>query len=194
MELMDTDFVCPVVSPEHSINQAWQVLGACCHNSDSLVLVTNKDKQLEGVINPESIFKSIEPGILNVAARMPGGGVFNEGNHLIACLLPNRSIKEIMLPVDKIALNSTDTVTKAFFLLLNNDVGALPVLNVYKHVIGIVNAADVFHALGLSSSYCKLAFPGYDYSRHGVFNTSHVNSSNDLNNESSEQKRLRSQP
>jgi len=194
MELMDTDFDYPIVSPGHSISQAWLILGACCQSSnysiysERLVLVTNNENQLEGVINLETFFKSMDPGALNVAARVPGGGPINEANYMVAYLLPNRRVEEIMLPVDKIALKSTDTVNKAFFILLNNDVGILPVLNIFKHVIGIVHAADVFHVLGLSSSFCKLAFMGYDYSRHGAFNADRVSGGNHLKNELPEKK------
>ncbi len=188
MELMDTDFNYPIVPPEYSLGQAWRAMGAhsrngnCgSHNSENLVLVINHENQLEGVINFEILSRSMDSGVYNMAARVPGGGLIN-GADYIAYLLPDRRVEEVMLPVDKIALKSTDPVNKAFYILLNNDVDTLPVLNIFRHVIGIIHAADVFHVLGLGSSYCKLAFVGYDYPRHGTIGTDVMNNREQLPN------------
>ncbi len=159
MDIMKPPNYYPTVSSGHSIQQAREITDSFYHHNpgdtrtgERMALVVDEENQLAGLINMES---------LQHIPRPPGSNAKNEGGAMTA--------EDIMMPANKIALKSTDTAGKAFAILYDNNVGTLPVLNIFRQIIGVVQAGDVFHALGLRSSFLKLAFTGYDYQRYGLF-------------------------
>lgn len=179
MDIMHMPGDHPTISPEQTIQQAWQIINTHyqggyweLQKSERLVLVINEENQLVGLLNSALIMKHLDENLYTIASRIPGGFLENEGAAIH--LLPSRKVHDIMLPVDKIALKSTDTVSKALTILLNNNLGCLPVLNIYNQIIGIVHAGDVFHHHKLGSSFYKSAFMNYDYYRYGLFDDYYV--------------------
>jgi len=181
MDIMKRPNNHPTVSLGHSIQQAREIIDSFYHNNpdasrtgERVALVVDEGNQFAGLINMESLHWNIDPWVYNVISRAPGCILENEGGGITTSLLPHHKLEDIMIPSDKIALKSTDTASKAFSMLCDNNVGTLPVLNVFRQIIGIVKAGDVFHALGLGSSFLKQAFMGYDYQRYGLFDDYYV--------------------
>jgi len=181
MDIMKRPNNCPTVSLEHSTQQAWEITGSFYNNNpgvsrtgERMALVVDEENQLAGLINMESFYQNIDPWVYNVISRIPGCLLENEDGAITTSLLTRCKLEDIMIPADKIALKSTDTASKAFSILCDNNVGTLPVLNIFRQIIGIVQAGDVFHTLGLGSSFLKQAFMGYDYQRYGLFDDYYV--------------------
>ncbi|AGL03008.1 CBS domain-containing protein [Desulfoscipio gibsoniae] len=171
----------PTVSLGQSIQQAWEIITSFYYNNsgvsctgERMALVVDEENQFTGLISLESFHQSTDPWVHNVISRTSVRILENECDEITSSLLPHRKLEDIMIPVDKIALKSTDTASKAFSILCDNNVGTLPVLNIFRQIIGIVQAGDVFHALGLGSSFLKQAFMSYDYQRYGLFDDYYV--------------------
>ncbi|SFQ94590.1 CBS domain-containing protein [Desulfoscipio geothermicus] len=182
MDIMRPPADYPTVTPEQTIRQAWHIMGSHYRNrrfeydnGERLLLVVNKENRLVGLVNGALITKHVDARVYELASRVPGGFLENESDPATACLLPRLKVSDIMLPVENIALKSTETITKALFIMLRNNLGSLPVLNIYRQVVGTVAAGDVFHHHGLGSGYCKTAFMNYDYLRYGLFDDYYAN-------------------
>lgn len=181
MDIMCPSTGYPKLSPEHTIRQAWDIIGDFyrdrvdeLRSGGRVALVLDEEEQLVGLLTLRSILDALDPQTYAIASRVPGGLLEEGESTSIAFMLPDLKVREIMLPGEKITLKSTDFVAKALQMLLGNNVGALPVLNIFHRVIGVVPAGEVFHSVGLRSSFGKLAFAGYDYTRHGVFDDYYV--------------------
>ncbi len=175
MDLMRTVRDYPVITPSDTITKAWRVMSRFYRDkrdepgNESPVLVVDEESRLVGLVNRGIIMRNIDSRLYGIALRVPGGFLENDENGATGCLLPRRMVSAVMLPAGKIALKSTDTTVKALFMLLNNNLGTLPVINIYQQVIGMVHAGDVFHNHGLGSGFCKTAFMGYEYIQYGLF-------------------------
>lgn len=94
------------------------------------------------------MIKTFDQRYLAVARRIPG---FFEVNLFGNCIEQSqRAVKEIMYHNEEILLKSWDSVSNTLRIMLKHRLETLPVVNVFRQVIGIVRIADVYKELALS--------------------------------------------
>jgi len=136
---------------------------------ERIALVYDDDECLAGVLAQKAIMMTITPAARESVDRVLRG-FLEEGGGFFSCILnPDIKIKEVMTPVEQVAVKSTDTIVKDMPVLLKNNLSAFPVVNIWGKVIGMLRRGDVFHHLGLNSAFCKLGFSGCDWDHYGVF-------------------------
>lgn len=177
MDIMVSPDGYPTLAPYYSLTRVWQVVrefysarGEGLPARDRVALVCDDEGRFEGLITFEMLLETIAPRIRRAAYSLPGGLMEEAaGFSPDAFLESGRTVREIQLPANRVALKSTDTIAKALQALLKNNLGTLPVVNAFGQVHGMVKSRDVFNNLGLASGFAKLAFSGYDWSSCGVF-------------------------
>jgi CBS domain-containing protein/CheY-like chemotaxis protein len=110
------------------------------------VLVFDEKYQLMGMLTLRDVVKGLEPkfakdaGLIkadpNLAVLM--GDMFGPGMKEAS----QKAVSEVMSPI-KVTVNGEDPITKALFLMIQENVGMMPVL-LDKKVVGIVRMSELF--------------------------------------------------
>jgi len=104
------------------------------------VLVLDDNQDLVGILTIRTILKAIELQSIGPSwASLFAGPIIRSGL--------NMPVREVMRPVLKPFVKSTDTVIQAIHTLLRSQVNILPVLERGK-VVGIVRSIDFFEIIG----------------------------------------------
>ncbi|MEW6660428.1 MAG: CBS domain-containing protein [Thermodesulfobacteriota bacterium] len=110
------------------------------------VLVFDEKYQLMGILTLRDIIRGLEPRFLKETNLI-------KGDPSLAVLLgdffgPNikeqsqRAVSEVMSPI-KVTVNAGDSLPKALFLMVKENVGLIPVMQDHK-VAGMVRLTDIF--------------------------------------------------
>lgn len=115
------------------------------------VLVFDEKYQLMGMLTLRDIIKGLEPRFLKESAVMEGvkvatdpslsilmGELFGPGLKEAS----KRPVSEVMSPV-KVTINADDSVAKAIFVMIKENVGLMPVMQDNK-VAGMIRLSDLF--------------------------------------------------
>lgn len=176
MDLMLPPGGYPKLSHDMNLTRAWQEMtefykkqNESISAEERLALVCDEDECLAGILTQEAIMKTIAPAIRESVGRLMGG-FLEEGGGFFNCLLnPNLKVTDVMIPAERVAVKSTDTIVKEMPVLINNNLSAFPVVNIWGKVIGMLRSGEVFHNLGLNSAFCKLGFSGCDWNHYGIY-------------------------
>ncbi|SFQ94609.1 CBS domain-containing protein [Desulfoscipio geothermicus] len=115
------------------------------------LMVYNDDDALVGMVTMREMLKTFNQRYLAAVRRVPG---YYEGNLNANCIEQyRRSVREIMCADEEIMLKSWDSLVVALRIMLKHRLEALPVINIYHKVIGIVRIADVYEELGLNARH-----------------------------------------
>lgn len=118
-----------------------------------VILVFDEKYNLMGSLSVKEILKGLEPGLVRPGGiaetdEMPGPPqpnwemLFSEE----AAIRSERPVSEIMTPVSKF-VEPGDSIKKAAYVLLYNELFLLPVLEDRKKLVGLVRMIDIFDAL-----------------------------------------------
>jgi len=110
------------------------------------VLVFDEKYQLMGMLTLRDIIKGLEPKFAKDAGLIkadPGlavlmGDMFGPGMKEAS----QKAVSEVMSPI-KVTVNGEDPITKALFLMIQENVGMMPVL-LDKKVVGMVRMSELF--------------------------------------------------
>ena len=110
------------------------------------VLVFNEKYQIVGILTLRDILKGLEPGFLresevikaDPALAVMMGDLFGPGMKHQA----ERPVSDVMGPI-KVTVNAEDSLAKALFLMVQEGVGMMPVLD-NQGVVGMVRLTDLF--------------------------------------------------
>jgi CBS domain-containing protein len=110
------------------------------------VLVFNEKYQIVGILTLRDILKGLEPGFLKeselikadpalafVMSDLFGPGMLKQAE---------KPVSEVMGPI-KVTINADDSLAKALFLMVKENVGMMPVLD-GQRVAGMVRLTDLF--------------------------------------------------
>ena len=110
------------------------------------VLVFNDKYQIVGILTLRDILKGLEPGFLReseiiktdpsfviVMGELFGPGMKKQAEKLVS---------EVMGPI-KVTVKAEDSLVKALFLMVNEDVGMMPVMEADR-VVGMMRLTDLF--------------------------------------------------
>lgn len=97
------------------------------------VPVTDASNRLVGIVSVKDYFRELSP--VMDSATEPAIGLF----------IRSRKVHQVMVtPV--ITITEQSTVKQAAALLLQHNIGCLPVVNEHKHLLGIVSWKDILRA------------------------------------------------
>ncbi len=110
------------------------------------VLVFDEKYQLMGILTLRDIIKGIEPRFMQETALAEAdpnltvlmGDLFGPGMREAS----QKPVSEVMSPI-KVTVNGKDPIAKAIFLMIQENVGLLPVMQDSK-VAGMVRLSDLF--------------------------------------------------
>lgn len=110
------------------------------------VLVFNEKYQIVGMLTLRDILRGLEPGFLkeseviktDPALAIVMGDLFGPGMKKQA----EKPVSEVMSPI-KVTINADDSLVKALFLMVKENVGLMPVLD-NNRVVGMVRLTDLF--------------------------------------------------
>ncbi|MGQ9687242.1 MAG: CBS domain-containing protein [Desulfobaccales bacterium] len=110
------------------------------------VLVFNEKYQIVGMLTLRDILRGLEPGFLkeselvktDPALAIVMGDLFGPGMKKQA----ERPVNEVMSPI-KVTLNAEDSLVKALFVMVKENVGLVPVIE-NNRVVGMVRLTDLF--------------------------------------------------
>jgi CBS domain-containing protein len=111
-----------------------------------VVLVFNEKYQIVGLLTLRDLLKGLEPGFLKESdvvkvdpeLAVVMGDLFGPGMKKQA----ERPVSEVMSPV-KVSVKADDSLAKALFLMIHENVGMMPVMDENK-VVGMVRLTDLF--------------------------------------------------
>ncbi len=121
-----------------------------CHHPIA-ILVFDEKYNLLGVAGLEDILKVIEPK-LSKDAQGPSADDPKLSSHLSSLFgkeskqATDRPIGDAIVPV-KVFLKPEDTVTRAAYLMVQNNLRLLPVLEDKKKLVGVVRMIEVFQEI-----------------------------------------------
>ncbi|AEF94033.1 CBS domain containing protein [Desulfotomaculum nigrificans CO-1-SRB] len=100
------------------------------------VLVFDKEKRLVGTLSFRDVI-----GSLQIPGDLPKHW---EGFFTRLCLAhAHKKVKDVMRPIGTVSLNANDNIINAIYLLLNQDLDLVPVLE-HGNVIGMVRPVEIF--------------------------------------------------
>lgn len=110
------------------------------------VLVFNEKHQLVGILTLRDLLKGLEPGFLrereliktDPLIKIVEGELLGPGMRAQA----EKPVSEVMSPV-KVSIKADDSLVRAIFLMVNENVGMMPVLE-GDQVVGMVRLTDLF--------------------------------------------------
>ena len=110
------------------------------------VLVFDEKYQLMGMLTLRDIIKGLEPKFAKDAGMIKAdptlavlmGDMFGPGMKEAS----QKAVSEVMSPI-KVTVNGDDPITKALFLMIQENVGMMPVL-LDKKVVGMVRMSELF--------------------------------------------------
>lgn len=110
------------------------------------VLVFDEKHQLVGILTLRDLLKGLEPGFYRERQLILSDPTYKiiEGELLGPGMKrqAEKPVSEVMSPV-KVSVKADDSLVKAIFLMVNEKVGMMPVLEEGK-VVGIVRLTDIF--------------------------------------------------
>ncbi|MFZ5649925.1 MAG: HPP family protein [Bacillota bacterium] len=176
MDIMIPPDSYPRLRQDINLAQAWSNMTSFYKELDEtppaeerIALVHHEDGRLAGVITQKAIMTTIIPEVPESVGRLLGG-YLEEGWGFFSYLLnPNLKVSDFMTPAEKVAVKSTDVIYKEMQIMLNNNISAFPVVNVWGKVIGVLRRGDVLHSLRLNSAFHKIGFLGCNWDHYGVF-------------------------
>jgi len=110
------------------------------------VLVFDEKYQLMGILTLRDIIKGLEPRFMHETAMVKAdpnltvlmGDIFGPGMREAS----QKPVSEVMSPI-KVTVQGNDPLAKAIFLMIQENVGAMPVIQNSK-VAGMVRLSDLF--------------------------------------------------
>lgn len=143
----------PRIPHSFSIAEAFLELKNYAHSGYKLVLVFDERFQLVGILSLRDLLRNIEPDFLKIDFSTKFQGLMPTDNGSIAIMWEDAflkdckkkmdtPIKEILTPTKIITITSDAPLMKALYLMMREDVNALPVLE-GDVVIGVISLLDI---------------------------------------------------
>lgn len=121
-----------------------------------MVLVFDEKYQLQGILTLKSLLMGIEPRFLRKDEKSHYQGLANGDPASLSALVEGtfaenckaaaaKPVKEVMIPI-RVTLDVNDSVVKAAFVMLQEGVDLVPVMDGDK-VAGVLRMTDVFNEL-----------------------------------------------
>jgi CBS domain-containing protein len=111
-----------------------------------VVLVFNEKYQIVGLLTLRDLLKGLEPGFLKESelVKVDPGLAFVMGDLFGPAMKKQaeRPVSEVMGPI-KVSVRSDDSLAKALFLMIHENVGMMPVIDDGR-VLGMVRLTDIF--------------------------------------------------
>ena len=110
------------------------------------VLVFNEEHKLVGILTLRDLLKGLEPGFSKeVELVKPDLSIQIVEGELLGPSMKtqaDKSVSEVMSPV-KVSVQADDSLVKAIFLMVHENVGMMPVME-DNQVVGMVRLTDLF--------------------------------------------------
>jgi CBS domain-containing protein len=103
------------------------------------VLVFDEKYQLMGILTLRDLIRGLEPRVLHETVMIDD--LFGPGLKEAS----QKPVSEVMRPI-KVTIQGSDSIAKAIFLMIKQDVGLMPVIQDNK-VAGIIRLSDLFKVI-----------------------------------------------
>jgi len=151
---------CKVIAPDCTLQDAVELIkfqldeGGDTGFLDNFLLVSNGCGNYLGFITFRSVLETLEPVFVRSGVFLSWQGLFSD-----RCREEARTrVREIMTPLDKIAVKPGDTLSKAVHNMLAHGLGVLPVVEDNRFV-GMVRSLELFREIyrAMGENGCKIS-------------------------------------
>jgi predicted transcriptional regulator len=136
---------CPMVALDDTVQDAVNVLRQSAPAGHQCILVVDDKRQPVGMVSSRNLLKALNPDFLVIENwSLP---IFWQG------FLPDRcreqakkKVRELMRSFELMTVEADDPLTKAVHIMVDHNVGTLPVMN-KGAVVGLIRITEVFNEI-----------------------------------------------